>query len=256
MNMKKENSMVFNNKTAIITGAASGIGRATAILFASNGVNVVVSDIDESGSLETIKHIEDNGGVATFIPCDISSESDVGHLIDRVLIKFGNLHMAFNNAGILGKADTTTECTEENWNKTIDTDLKGVWLCMKKEIPAIIDSGGGAIVNCSSIAGLVGFQSYPAYVAAKHGIIGLTQSAALEYAKKEIRVNAVCPGPIQTPMLREYTNDNDEFIEAQSPIGRIGTPEEVSESVLWLCSPKASYITGQAITIDGGWLCQ
>lgn len=245
---------LFDKKTIIVTGSASGIGRATALLFSSEGANVIVSDIQEKEAIETVKLIEEKGGIASFVGCDVSNESDVKQLVDRTLDKYGALHGAFNNAGTEGKPAPTTECTLENWNKTIDIDLKGVWLCMKNEIPAIIESGGGAIVNCSSIAGLVGFETIPAYVAAKHGVIGLTQTASLEFAKKNIRVNAVCPGPIHTPMLERFTQGQEEMMGAQDPMGRVGNPEEIAEAVLWLCSSKASYITGQALAIDGGWV--
>jgi len=248
--------MVFNNKTIIITGAASGIGRAAAFLFASQGTNVVVSDIDEVQGVKTATFIEDKGGVATYIPCDVSNESDVSHLVDKTLIKFGSVNMAFNNAGTLGELSNITDCSLENWENTIGTDLTGIWLCMKKELPAVIEAGGGSIVNCSSIAGLVGFETYPAYVAAKHGIIGLTQAAALEYARKGIRINAVCPGPIHTPMLKKFSANKENELAEQSPMGRVGLPEEVAEAALWLCSPKSSYITGQALPIDGGWVSQ
>lgn len=245
---------LFDEKTFIVTGAASGIGRATALLFAREGANVVVSDIQEKEGIETVKMIEDKGGTAFFMGCDVANNNDVKQLVARTLDKYGALHGAFNNAGTEGKPALTTECTLENWDTTIDIDLKGIWLCMKYEIPAIIESGGGAIVNCSSIAGLVGFETIPAYVAAKHGVIGLTQAASLEYAQKNIRINTVCPGPIHTPMLERFTQGQEATMAEQDPMGRVGTPEEIAEAVVWLCSPKASYITGQALAIDGGWV--
>lgn len=247
---------LFENKTILVTGAASGIGRSTALLFASEGANVVISDIQEKEAIQTVKLIEEKSGNATFVGCDVSSEADVKQLIDRTLNKYGSLHGAFNNAGTEGKPALTTECTLENWNKVIDIDLKGVWLCMKNEIPAMIESGGGSIVNCSSIAGLVGFETIPAYVAAKHGVIGLTQTASLEFAKDNIRVNAVCPGPIHTPMLERFTKGDDSIMAEQDPMGRVGRPEEIAEAVLWLSSPKASYVTGQMLAIDGGWVAK
>ncbi len=245
---------LFDEKTFIVTGAASGIGRATALLFAREGANVVVSDIQEKEGIETVKMIEDKGGTAFFMGCDVANNNDVKQLVARTLDKYGALHGAFNNAGTEGKPALTTECTLENWDTTIDIDLKGIWLCMKYEIPAIIESGGGAIVNCSSIAGLVGFETIPAYVAAKHGVIGLTQAASLEYAQKNIRINTVCPGPIHTPMLKRFTQGQEATMAEQDPMGRVGTPEEIAEAVVWLCSSKASYITGQALAIDGGWV--
>jgi NAD(P)-dependent dehydrogenase (short-subunit alcohol dehydrogenase family) len=245
---------LFENKVVIVTGAASGIGRATAISFAKEGAAVVVSDVSETGGLETIKLIQDQKGTATFIKCDVSLESEVKNLVAKTIETYGKLDCAFNNAGIEGTPSSTTECTEENWNRTINTDLKGVWLCMKHEIPAMLASGKGSIVNCSSIAGLVGFETIPAYVASKHGVIGLTETAALEFAKKNIRVNAVCPGVIHTPMLDRFDKGDEMAMADQTPVGRVGQPEEIADSVLWLCSDKSSYVTGQSIAIDGGWV--
>ena len=245
---------LFENKVVIVTGAASGIGRATAISFAKEGAAVVVSDISEASGLETIKLIHDQKGTATFIKCDVSIESEVKNLVAKTIETYGRLDCAFNNAGTEGTPSSTTECTEENWNRTINTDLKGVWLCMKHEIPAMLSNGKGSIVNCSSIAGLVGFEAIPAYVASKHGVIGLTETAALEFAKKNIRVNAVCPGVIHTPMLDRFDKGDEMTMADQTPVGRVGQPEEIADSVLWLCSDKSSYVTGQAIAVDGGWV--
>ncbi len=246
----------FKNKTIIVTGAASGIGRATALAFADEGANVIVADVQEREAIETVKMIDDRGGVGLFVGCDVSKEADVKNMVERTLEKFGRLDGAFNNAGTEGTPAPITECTMENWDKTVNTDLKGVWLSMKHEIPALLKSGGGAIVNCSSIAGLVGFATIPAYVASKHGVIGLTETAALEYAKEGIRVNAVCPGAIHTPMLERFTQGNDEAMAKMDPMGRIGEPEEIAQTVLFLMSPKASYITGQSLAVDGGWVSQ
>jgi NAD(P)-dependent dehydrogenase (short-subunit alcohol dehydrogenase family) len=244
----------FENKVVIVTGAGSGIGRATAIAFAQEGAKVVVSDIQENAGNDTVKEISKNQGVAFFQKCDVSSENDVKALVDKTIETYGKLDCAYNNAGIEGSPTSTIECTTENWDKTIDTNLKGVWLCMKYEIPAMLKNGQGSIVNCSSIAGLVGFESIPAYVASKHGVIGLTETASLEFAKKNIRVNAVCPGAIHTPMLERFTQGEEQSMADQDPMGRVGRPEEIADSVLWLCSDKASYVTGQAIAIDGGWV--
>jgi NAD(P)-dependent dehydrogenase (short-subunit alcohol dehydrogenase family) len=244
----------FENKVVIVTGAGSGIGRATAIAFAVEGAKVIVSDVNEEGGKSTTQEINNNIGEAFFIKCDVSSEDDVKNLIAKTVEKYGRLDCAFNNAGIEGTLSTTTECTTENWDRTININLKGTWLCMKYEIPEMLKNGKGSIVNCSSIAGLVGFETIPAYVASKHGVIGLTETASLEFAKQNIRVNAVCPGAIHTPMLDRFTSGHEEAMAAQDPMGRIGTPEEIADSVLWLCSEKASYVTGQAIAIDGGWV--
>ena len=244
----------FENKVSLITGAGSGIGRATAMAFAEEGAKVIVSDIHEENGRETVELIKKNKGEAYFIKCDVSSEEEVKNLIGEIIKKFGRLDCAYNNAGIEGLPSTTVECSEENWNKTINTNLKGVWLCMKYEIPVMLEAGKGSIVNCSSIAGLVGFETVPAYVASKHGVIGLTEAAALEFAKKNIRINAVCPGVIETPMLERFTKGENQVMADQDPMGRIGRPEEIADSVLWLCSDKSSYVTGQALAVDGGWV--
>ena len=244
----------YKDKVVLVTGAASGIGRAAALAFAKEGAKVAVSDIQEHEAIETVKMIEKHDGTAMFVGCDVSNENNVISMIKSVVDKWGRLDCAFNNAGTEGTPAPTTECTVENWEKTINVDLKGVWLCMKYEIPEMIKLGGGTIVNCSSIAGLVGFETIPAYVASKHGVIGLTETAALEYGKQNIRVNAVCPGPIRTPMLSRFTGGDTSQFETDDPMGRVGEPEEVAEAVIWLCSNKASYVTGQALAVDGGWV--
>lgn len=248
--------LLFKDKVVIITGAGSGIGRSTAIAFAHEGAKVIVSDIDELSGQETVRVIEALSGHAKFIKCDVSKESDVKQLVNQTVQFWGRLDCAFNNAGIEGVPSSTIDCPLENWDRTININLKGVWLCMKYEIPEMLKSGGGSIVNCSSIAGLVGFTTIPAYVASKHGVIGLTQTAALEYAPQKIRVNAVCPGVIHTPMLERFTQGNEQQMIGQVPMARIGRPEEIAQSVLWLCSEKASYLTGHALTVDGGWTVQ
>jgi NAD(P)-dependent dehydrogenase (short-subunit alcohol dehydrogenase family) len=245
---------LFENQVALVTGGASGIGRATALLFAEEGAKVIVSDIKKKEGEETVRLIKEKKGEALFINCDVSQEEEVKRLMSEIHEKFGKLDCAFNNAGTEGVASETKDCTAENWDHTINTDLKGVWLCMKYELPLMLRSGGGSIVNCSSIAGLVGIEELPAYVASKHGVIGLTETAAMEYAKKNIRVNAVCPGAIETPMLMRFTKGEIETMAKEDPMGRVGKPEEVAESVIWLSSRKASYVTGQALAVDGGWV--
>jgi NAD(P)-dependent dehydrogenase (short-subunit alcohol dehydrogenase family) len=247
----------FKNKVALVTGASFGIGRATAILFAHKGAKVVLVDWQENS--ETLEAIKAFGGEAVFIKCDVSKLSEVQKMIQKTISIYGRLDFAFNNAGIEGTSATITECTEENWDKTIGVNLKGIWGCMKYEIPEMLKNGNGAIVNCASIAGLVGYVGLPAYVASKHGVIGLTKTAALENAKLGIRVNAVCPGAIKTPMIDRLTGNKKEVEEqfaAQEPIGRLGQPDEVANAVIWLCSEAASFVTGHAMAVDGGWTAQ
>lgn len=247
----------FKEKVAIVTGGSFGIGRATAIAFAKKGAKIAVVDwLEDSETLNVIKSL---GGEAIFIKCDISKPEDVKAMVEKVIATFGRLDYAFNNAGIEGNNGSVYECTEENWDKTIGINLKGIWLSMKYEIPEMLKQGKGVIINCASIAGLVGFPGLPAYVASKHGVIGLTKTSALECAKLGIRVNAVCPGAIKTPMIDRITGNKKEVEEqfaAMEPIGRLGQPEEVANAVLWLCSDDASFITGHAMAVDGGWVAQ
>ncbi len=245
----------FENKVALVTGGASGIGRATALAFAREGAKVVVVDVLVEDGETTVQMIKEAGGEAIFVRTDVSMAADVQALIDKVVETYGRLDYAHNNAGIEGHLATTTDCTEENWDRTIAINLKGVWLCMKYEIPRMLEQGGGAIVNTASVAGLVGFPNLPAYVASKHGVVGLTKATALEYAEQGIRVNAVCPGVIRTPMVDRVIG-GDPDLEAQytamEPIGRLGRPEEIADAVVWLCSDQSSFVTGQAIAVDGG----
>lgn len=248
---------IFKNKVAIVTGGSSGIGRATAIAFAKKGAKVVVVDVLESN--ETTSLIKGLGGEALFIKCDVSKATEVKAMVAKTIEAFGRLDYAYNNAGIEGVSAPTSECTEENWDKIIAINLKGIWLCMKYEIPEILKQGKGAIVNCASIAGLVGFAGLPAYVASKHGVIGLTKTAALECAKLGIRVNVVCPGVIQTPMIDRLTGKTKEAIEqftGLEPVGRFGQPEEIANAVVWMCSDEASFVTGHAMAVDGGFVAQ
>lgn len=249
----------FTNKVALVTGGSFGIGRATALAFAAEGARVVVADIDARGGEDTVATIRRLNGDALFVRTDVSKNDQVAALLGSTLGAYGRLNYAFNNAGIEGVMATTQDCTEENWDRILAVNLKSVWLCMKHELPQMLRQGHGSIVNCASIAGLVGFATAPAYVASKHGVVGLTRTAALENAKLGVRVNAVCPGIIRTPMIERATGGNPE-IEAQflagQPIGRMGTPEEVASAVLWLCSDGASLMTGQAIAVDGGWVAQ
>lgn len=247
----------FNNKVALVTGGSFGIGRAAAIAFAKRGAKVIVADWVEDKEGETIKSIKGEGGEAMFVKCDVSKSADVILLIEKCLATFGRLDYAFNNAGIEGLMGQTHECTEENWDKTIGVNLKGIWLCMKNEIPIMQKQGSGVIINCASVAGLIGFPGLPAYVASKHGVAGLTKTAALENAKLNIRVNAVCPGVIKTPMIDRITGKEkavEKNYEAMEPVGRMGEPEEVAEAVVWLCSDAASFITGAILPVDGGWI--
>lgn len=249
----------LEGKVALVTGGGSGIGRATALVFAREGAKVVVADVLTEGGEGTVSRIRESGGKAIFVRTDVSKVGEVIALIDNVVTIYGRLDCACNNAGIEGTIAQTADCTEENWDRVIDINLKGVWLCMKYEIPEMLKQGSGAIVNTASIAGLIGFQGLPAYCASKGGIIQLTKTAALEYATKGIRINAVCPGVIRTPMVERVTGGKPE-LEAQftalEPVGRMGAPGEVAEAVVWLCSDAASFVTGHPLVVDGGFVAQ
>lgn len=248
---------IFENKVALVTGGSFGIGRATAIAFAKQGAKIAVADWKEDKNQETLKRIGKAGSEGIFIRCDVSKSQEVKAMMSKIITKYGKLDFAFNNAGIEGSMASVHECSEENWDKTISVNLKGVWLCMKYEIPQMLKQGKGVIVNMSSVAGLIGFANLPAYVSSKHAIVGLTKTAALENAKTGIRVNAVCPGVIKTEMIDRITG-KDKAVEKQyegmEPVGRMGKPEEIAESVIWLCSEAASFITGVALPADGGWM--
>ena len=248
---------ILNGKVALVTGAGSGIGRATALAFAQDGVRVIASDLHAKNGEDTARTIRDMGKLAQFVPADVSKAADVAQLLEQTIAHYGRLDFAFNNAGIEGNMAATADCTEENWDRTLACNLKGVWLCMKYELARMLENGAGAIVNCSSVAGLVGFQQLPAYVASKHGIVGLTRTAALEYAMQGIRVNAVCPGVIRTAMVERIEQGHPGLnLTAAEPMGRMGTPEEIAAAVVWLCSERASFVTGQALAVDGGWIAQ
>ncbi|MFC1823401.1 glucose 1-dehydrogenase [Thermodesulfobacteriota bacterium] len=247
----------LEDKVALVTGGGSGIGRATSLVFAGEGARVGIADIDDKGGLETCEMIRQAGGRAFFLRADVSQNEQAEDFVNQVVDTFGPPQCALNNVGISGDLVSVVECSEENWNRVIDVSLKSVWLCMKAEIDRMLTNGGGAIVNMSSTAGLLGFRKGAAYSACKHGVLGLTKSAALEYAKKGIRVNAVCPGVIDTPATEKAIGGDsriESVYKALSPTGRMGTSEEVAKAVLWLCSDAASFVNGHALVVDGGYV--
>lgn len=246
-------------KVAIVTGASAGIGRAAAFAMAAEGANVVIADVDVMRGEQVASDINDKGGTAVFVRTDVTDDASVAALVAETVARFGGLDVAFNNAGIEGTPAPTAECTPENWQRTLAVNLTGVWSCMRHEIPRMLERGGGSIVNCSSVAGLVGFATIPAYTASKHGVAGLTKTAALEYAEQGIRVNAVCPGVIDTEMVERFTGGQPEAeaaMIATEPVGRLGHPEEIADAVVWLCSDRSSFVTGQAIAVDGGFVAR
>jgi NAD(P)-dependent dehydrogenase (short-subunit alcohol dehydrogenase family) len=245
----------LENKTAIITGAASGIGKATAILFAQEGAKVIVSDINEEPGNIVVQEIKQLGGEALFIKADSSSAADNEALVQQAIEKFGRLDIAVNNAGIGGPLAPTGEYPLDGWQKVIDINLSGVFYGMRYQIPAML-SNGGSIVNIASILGQAGTKFSPAYVAAKHGVVGLTKTAALEYADKNIRINAVGPGYIKTPLLNLLDEGTLDKLVGLHPIGRLGEAAEVAELILWLASSKSSFVTGTYYAVDGGYLAQ
>src|SRR5436305_10082871 len=246
----------FAGKVAFVAGAANGIGRAAALAFAREGANVVAADIAEQGNRVTARLIEQQGGRAIAVKCNVIQTDDVKAALEKTVAAFGRLDFAFNNAGIEPrKPAPTADYDEEEWNRIIDIDLRGVFLCMKHEIPLMLKQGGGAIVNTSSGAGIIGIKGSPAYTAAKHGVIGLTKSAALDYAASNIHINAVCPGYIDTPMMDRFTGGTPEGrakVISEEPIGRMGKPEEIAATVVLLCSDAAAFVIGHAMVVDGG----
>jgi NAD(P)-dependent dehydrogenase (short-subunit alcohol dehydrogenase family) len=255
--MTTDTSGDLQGKVALITGGTSGIGRDTAVLFAKEGAKVVVTGRRAAEGNETIALVKAAGGEGLFVTSDVSKAADVQSAVQKTVEKFGRLDLAFNNAGVEGTWKPIIEQSEEDWNAVIDINLKGTWLCLKFEIQQMLKQGsGGAIVNMSSVAGLMGAGGAGIYVASKHGVIGLTRTVALEYATKGIRVNAVCPAVIETPMAYRAFADPEvsKRILAQHPIGRFGKPMEIAEAVLWLSSAKSSFVTGHYIVLDGGML--
>jgi NAD(P)-dependent dehydrogenase (short-subunit alcohol dehydrogenase family) len=249
----------LDGKSALITGGGGGIGRAAALVFAREGARVAVADIAADAARETVAQVNAAGGQAISLSGEVTQDADVRSMIDSVVGAYGRLDCAFNNAGIAGwQVDAggkkTAEWSEEAFDRMIAVNLKGVWLCMRHELLQMQAQGGGAIVNTGSIAGLIGLPTSSAYVAAKHGVIGLTKTAALEYAESNIRVNAVCPGFIRTRMTEDTMRRRGEAILAQVPFRRMGNPEEIAEMVAWLCSERASYVSGAAYNVDGGWM--
>jgi NAD(P)-dependent dehydrogenase (short-subunit alcohol dehydrogenase family) len=249
----------LQDQVIIITGASTGIGRATARACAKEGAALVLADINDDDGNKLARELEVSGTRAMYQRCNVSQEDDVANLVYEAVSTFGQIHAAFNNAGIEGLRANTASCTTHNWDAIMDTNLKGVWLCMKYQIPEMLKYGSGAIVNCASVAGHIGIPEMPAYVASKHGLIGLTKTTALEYAALNIRINAVSPGVIQTPMIDRISTGHPElpkqFISAE-PMQRIGQPEEIADAVVWLCSKRSSFVTGHALLVDGGWVAQ
>lgn len=246
------------DKGIVVTGGGSGIGRETALAMAREGATVVIADLGEASGEAVAETLRAGGGQAMAQRCDVTSAADIDRLFDAVIARYGRVDGAFNNAGIEGKYARTAEYTEFDWQQTIAVNLTGVFLCMRREIQDMLQNPrGGTIVNAASVTGLAGWRGAPAYSASKHGVIGLTRTAALEYARRRIRINAVCPGVIETPMgvrILAETPGAREKLEARHPMGRLGQPSEVAQAVVWLCSDRSSFTTGHALTMDGGFV--
>jgi NAD(P)-dependent dehydrogenase (short-subunit alcohol dehydrogenase family) len=250
----------LQGKVILVTGGGSGIGRATSLLLGAQGAKIMIADYVPEGAEKTVAMIKEAGGTASCVAADVSIAKQVETMVNKTVETYGRIDGAFNNAGIEGRMGTDTSvASEENFDRTIAINLKGVWLCMKYELPQMLKQGGGAIVNTASIAGLVGFEGNSAYNASKHGVIGLTKTAALEFAQKNIRVNCVCPGVIQTPMVARIVDSgqmDESDLTIGEPIGRMGQPAEIGEGVLWLLSDASSFVTGHSMVIDGGWVAR
>jgi NAD(P)-dependent dehydrogenase (short-subunit alcohol dehydrogenase family) len=247
----------LENKVAVITGAAAGIGRASALIFAREGAAVVVADIDEDGGRETVALVEASGGRSSFVATDVSVKADVERMVGHAVDVYGGLDCALNNAGLAAPLAPLADYPDDGWDRTMAVMLTGVYHCLKAEIPVMLDGGGGAIVNTASGVGLVGYRHQAAYTASKHGVIGLTKVAALDYGSRGIRVNAICPGTARTPMVDEAIAQQpalEDYLRAMHPIGRIGEASEVAEAAVWLCTPAASFVLGVALPVDGGYV--
>ncbi len=251
-------TLMLAGKTALVTGGGNGIGRAAALAFAREGARVAVADYEAEAAQATVALINQAGGQAISLSGDVTRAAQVQAMVDATVAAFGRLDCAFNNAGIApyqvdSTSQSTSEWSEESFDRMIEVNLKSVWLSLKYELPVMAAQSAGVIVNTASIAGMIGLKSATAYVAAKHAVIGLTKTAAIEFAQQGIRVNAVCPGFIETRMTERAVANRGDQIKASTPIGRLGTPAEIAEMVVWLCSDRASYVTGAAYAVDGGW---